>query len=188
MSLRLGCRPILTLTLGLLLSAGAQAQPSSGPGATAPPETTQYDFKIGRWQLEATSMRADRSLVRGSGTSEVSYIHGGRSVQDDIQVTFEDGTGFIGTTFRTYDPAAGAWVIVWLSANGPASLRPGRGHQDGDQMVEVWNGEDEHGEHVDRLKLFDIEKDSHTVRMDRTYANGDYLIEGIWSYRATRIE
>lgn len=77
-----------------------------------PPESSQYDFLIGEWDIKVVSYDKDGNAsepMKGIWWSK--YLHGGRVLFDDV-VLF-DGEGKLHPGFpslRTYSPKLGAWV------------------------------------------------------------------------------
>lgn len=172
-------------TIGLFAAAVLISASAMADDSPTPSPTDQYDFMLGDWDLDAATMLPDRSLMPGTGVMNVYTIHDGQTLQADIRAEFENGSGFIGSTMRTYDIANENWALSWV----PAGMQTNAGGvavwQDG-LMVETWPiREDPRGEYRDILRLFDISEDRFSVSMDRQYVNGP-LIEGIWQYVATR--
>ncbi len=145
----------------------------------------QYDFILGDWDLEVGSLQADQSLLAGTGVMKVYAIHDGQTLQADMRVQFDNGTGFIGSTMRTYDAANENWAVSWVPAGAQAGAGGVAVWQD-DRMVETWpQAEDQFGQYEIILTLSDITEDRFVVSMDHQYVNGP-TIEGVWRYIATR--
>ncbi|WP_394692308.1 hypothetical protein [Hyphobacterium sp.] len=151
-----------------------------------PPEpTAQYDFLLGDWDLEAATMLPDQTLLPGSGVMNVYVVHEGHTLQADMRVEFENGTGFIGSTMRTYDPVNENWAVSWIPAGSQASAGATAVWQE-DRMVETWpTGQDQFGPFETTLTFSDITEDRFVVSQDYRYVNGP-VIEGVWQYVATR--
>ncbi|MBI1233649.1 MAG: DUF1579 domain-containing protein [Alphaproteobacteria bacterium] len=177
-------RTKLSLAISLA-SALTISDAAMGDDANAAAEDARYDFMLGVWELEAATMQPDQSLMPGTGVMTVYPVHEGQSLQADMQVEFEDGTGFIGTTMRTYDYANGNWAVSWIPAGAQAAAGAVANWQD-DRMVEIWPaGEDRMGAFENTLTVSEITEDRFVVSADRHYVNGP-TIEGVWRYVATR--
>lgn len=174
---------------GLTAVAAATAFGGSGyaDSAPVPSASAQYDFLLGEWDLEAATMQPDQSMMPGTGTMIVYPIHDGRTLQADMRVEFVDGTGFVGTTMRTYDAANENWAVSWIPAGAQAGAGAVAVWQD-DRMVETWPpGQDQHGAFENTLTLDEISENRFVVSADRHYVNGP-TIEGVWHYIAMRRE
>jgi len=149
------------------------------------PATEQYDFILGNWDLEVATLLPDQSLLPGTGVMNVYAIHDGHTLQADMRVQFDNGTGFVGSTMRTYDAANENWAVSWVPAGAQTSAGAVATWQD-DRMVETWpQAEDQHGQYEVTLTLYDITEDRFVVSMNHEYVGGP-TIESIWRYVATR--
>jgi|GEM_PF-1794966 len=158
---------------------------NAGEESEAKAAAAQYDFLLGDWNLEAATMLPDQTLLQGAGVMTVYPVHDGKTLQADMRVKFDNDTGFIGSTMRTYDYGNENWAVSWVPAGAQAGAGAVAVWQD-DRMVETWPpAEDPRGKYQDTLTLFDITEDRFFVSMDRQYVDGP-LVEGIWRYVATR--
>lgn len=173
---------IVTATCAVTFTAHTFAQ-----DADATPATSNYDFMVGEWDLEAGTMQPNQTIMPGEGTVNVYWVHDGQTLQADMQVEFENGSGFYGSTLRTYDHANENWALVWAPAGGQANAgATAVWDEEGERMVETWPAsQDQMGPFQDQLIVFDITEDRFVVSMDRQYVNGP-KIEGVWRYVATR--
>lgn len=82
-----------------------------------PPESSQYDFLIGEWDIEVTSYDNEgKASEPMKGVWWSKYLHGGRVFFDDV-ILF-DGNGKLYPGFpslRTYSPKLGGWVSMHMS-------------------------------------------------------------------------
>ena len=175
----------ITAGLALLLLSLPWSAVVAQTAATPESLATQYDFKMGEWTLTARTMKADQTLMEGTGELNVYLVHDGKTQQADMRVEFEDGTGFHGSTMRTLIESEGAWAVTWVQAGG-RTAPSGTGRMEGDRVVETFPGEDQFGSYVDSLVLMEITDSSFSVQMDRQYDDGGPLVQGIWQYEATR--
>jgi len=166
------------ITSALMIAASASAD-------DATPATSQYDFLLGDWDLEAATMQPDQSLLPGTGIMNVYTIHDGQTLQADMRVQFDDGSGFIGSTMRTYDVANQNWAVSWVPAGAQTSAGAVAVWEQ-DRMVETWPaGQDQFGPYTINLTFSDITENRFVVSQDHHYTNGP-TIEGVWQYVATR--
>ena len=85
-----------------------------------------FDFFMGRWEVH------NRRLVeRLAGSDEwyefgskvaVRQLPGGLGNEDVFCADY--GGGFVGMSFRFYDPETGAWSIYWADSRRPGLLDP----------------------------------------------------------------
>ena len=107
------------------------------------PTARDFDFWIGRWHVRN---RVLRERLAGSdeweefdATVEARLILDGMGNEDEFQ-TEHDG-GFVGMSFRFFDPARKRWSIYWADSRRPGVLdAPVFGTFDGD--VGVFEGPD----------------------------------------------
>ena len=104
-----------------------------------------FDFLLGRWHVwnrrlvgrlagldewdEFDAKAAARALPGGLGNEDVFCT--------------EYGGGFVGMSFRFFDPETGLWSIYWADSRRPGLLDPPvLGHFEGD--VGIFEGDDSH--------------------------------------------
>lgn len=80
-----------------------------GPAPDRADAMDLYAFLVGDWEMDATVHLDDGSTHRGRGEVHAAWVLAGRAIQD---VWILPGR-FHGTTLRIYDPALGAWHILW---------------------------------------------------------------------------
>ena len=102
-----------------------------------------FDFLAGRWTVRNRRLR--RRLAGSDDWEEfeatvVSRPLPGALGNEDEFSTEHDG-GFVGMSFRFFDPESGRWSIYWADSRRPGSLDPPvTGRFDGDEGV--FQGED----------------------------------------------
>jgi hypothetical protein len=111
----------------------------SRPGGTA----RDFDFWIGCWNVRNRRLR--QRLAGSDEWEEFASTVTARRILDgmgneDRFCTEHDG-GFVGMSFRFFDPETGLWSIYWADSRRPGVLDPPLfGGFDGD--VGVFHGED----------------------------------------------
>jgi hypothetical protein len=102
-----------------------------------------FDFWPGRWRVRNRYLRArlqgSSDWVEFESTSVARLLLDGLGNEDEFR-TDHDG-GFVGMSFRFFDPETGLWSIYWADSRRPGSLDPPvRGSFSGD--VGIFEGED----------------------------------------------
>jgi hypothetical protein len=117
------------MTPELVHSSFAQVLHANGPDTAHASELALYAWLVGRWDMDVTTILEDETTHRGRGEIHAGWILQGRAIQDvwmipalrDRKPGIEPlpGAGnWYGTTLRFFDPALGAWRILW---NDPAT-------------------------------------------------------------------
>ena len=105
-------------------SSFADVLHADGPDKAHATELALYSWLVGRWDMDVTTSLEDGTTHRGQGEIHAGWVLQGRVIQDvwmiprlrDRQPGIEPlpGAGnWYGTTLRVYDPALGAWRILW---------------------------------------------------------------------------
>ena len=108
-------------------------------------ETTarDFDFLIGSWHVANRQLK--RRLAGSDDWEEFASTAVARPILDgfgnqDVFTTDHDG-GFVGMSFRFFDPERQRWSIYWADSRRPGELDPPLfGHFDGE--AGVFHGED----------------------------------------------
>jgi hypothetical protein len=108
----------------------AQVLHANGPDSERKDKLALYAWLVGDWEFDVVTILEDGSRQDGKGEIHAGWVLQGRAIQDVWMIPrFEDrqqpgieqlpGAGnWYGTTLRIYDPALGAWRILW---NDPAT-------------------------------------------------------------------
>ena len=111
--------------------------------ATAGTSAGDFDFWLGHWQIHNRRLR--ERLIGSDEWDEFEATGFARRLLDgvgneDVFRTDHDG-GFVGMSFRFFDPRSRRWSIYWADSRRPGALDPPvSGAFDGD--VGVFEGED----------------------------------------------
>src|SRR5215469_7503754 len=99
---------------------------SMGQQALAGSTAQDFDFWMGSWQV---CNRRRRRWLAGceewdefEATSVARPILGGLGNEDEFRTDW--GGGFIGMSFRFFDPATGRWAIYWASTRKLGVIEP----------------------------------------------------------------
>jgi hypothetical protein len=110
---------------------------AAGPAADLEPDL--YRRLIGVWDV-TNHYRTDDGWVDGTVVWTFGRVLDGRAVQDVMWFTAPGPDGFpvreTGSTMRLFDPAAGAWHVVWFSPAGRVTALVGRAGERGDIVQE----------------------------------------------------
>jgi hypothetical protein len=126
-----------------MTDAMTTALTATGPRDDRAEAMSLYGRLVGTWEV------GNRYVVEPSGTWQTGtvvwrfgWILAGQAVQD-VMWFIRDGDSAreTGSTVRLYDPAAGAWHIVWFSPAGTISVLTGRPGENGD-IVQEGTGSD----------------------------------------------
>jgi hypothetical protein len=85
-----------------------------------------FDFFMGSWIVENRYLR--RRLAGSSewdvfpATSVARPLPGGLGNEDEFHTGYAGG--FVGMSFRLFDPATGRWAIYWADSRRPGTLDP----------------------------------------------------------------
>ena len=117
----------LAIVLGVLLApclghtlwaapADTLRTPTPSPAASpcAAPESHQFDFWIGSWEVRTPQGRV-------AGTNRIEPILGGCALQEH----WKGARGMSGTSINMYDPATGKWHQTWMDDHGTLLLLDG---------------------------------------------------------------
>ncbi len=112
----------LSIAVLVLASAGALAD-ASGVAGGAPAELMHFEKLIGNWVTTEESLTPDGSdWVPSNGADwSFSWAFDGWGVRDDYrsppisEPVADESKRQRGTNLRIFDPAAGHWVMTWLT-------------------------------------------------------------------------
>lgn len=128
----------------------------------APPESLQFDFLIGDWDVAAARYKEDGSvLFEYKASWSARYLHEGRMVMDDFKAYLPTGQEMSSyVTLRTYSEATHCWEMTGLSALQPAITAHWRGEwKDGEMLIDVI-GKNPEGDTIrNNIRFFNISKD-----------------------------
>ena len=100
----------------LLVAAAAFGPPlgAADPGCAATPESSQFDFWVGQWEVRPTAGRPDDG-TRASSREE--KIVGGCVLLEN----YEEPGGYSGKSLNFFDPVRKKWRQVWVDTAGNTS-------------------------------------------------------------------
>jgi hypothetical protein len=124
------------------------------------PETRQFDFLIGEWQVAGTRYKPDGSLLMNYRAIWVAqHLNEGRMVMDDFKALAPTGevvSSFV--TLRTYSEATARWEMQGLAALQPAMPAEWHGQWTGREMHLQALGKTAQGVSIrTKIRFFDIQ-------------------------------
>jgi hypothetical protein len=130
-----------------------------GPAA----ESSQFDFLIGDWAVEATRYKEDETPVfKYSALWSARALNDGRMVMDDFKALAPNGDPISSyVTLRTYSEVTSRWEMVGLQALQPSVPAEWHGvSSDGEMLLDAM-ATLPGGQRVrTKIRFFDIEPDS----------------------------
>ncbi len=142
-------------------------------GTPQKPPQQQYDFLIGDWDCQFQKYNAVELEYELGCFWQGKYTFDGNMVQDDFRMYSQDGKQvvFAGTTLRTYVEQKQRWDLAFLSSrNGHWPNFYGSWQQN--SMHIVTKGKDAQGEFDAKIRFHNIQKDSFTWEMKKSYDQG----------------
>ena len=131
----------------------------------APPESLQFDFLIGDWDVAATKYKEDGSLLfQYKASWSAQYLNEGRMVMDEFKAYFPTGQEISSyVTLRTYSETIGRWEMTGLSAlQSNANARWFGEWKDGEMLLDAVGVNPEGATINNKIRFFNIEKNSFT--------------------------
>jgi hypothetical protein len=165
---------------------GSSVPPASIPPDVArylkggTPETKQFNFLIGEWDIAATRYKEDGSvLFQYAAEWNARYLNEGRTIMDDFKARGPSGqtiSSFI--TLRTYSEVTQRWEMVGLAALQPATPVEWHGRWRGAEMLLDAAGKNPEGSVVrTKIRFFRIETDSFAWESTTSYDDGKSWIK-----------
>lgn len=129
----------------------------------ASPESQQFEFLIGDWDVAAIRYKEDGSpLFQYKAGWNAKYLNEGRMVLDDFKAYGPTGQAISSyVTLRTYSETTHRWEMAGLSALSPASSAEWYGEWKDSEMLLDAKGKDPMGNMVrTKIRFFNIAKNS----------------------------
>jgi len=166
----------------LILSCQAFSQETKGMDAKG---MDAMAFMIGEWDFAYQYRKQDGTFGDGAAISKVTYILDGQSIQDTYGEVHNGKYIPFGNTIRSYDNRTRKYRMLWYNASlSDYTLFEGK-KVDGEFHFEG-RGRDQRGEFLEQITFYDIQADSYSWKMNRSYDDGKTWLENFFAYKATR--
>jgi hypothetical protein len=114
-------RPYSLLAAAMLLTAfggvSYAVNPGTAPGPVVRDGSHDFDFEMGKWKMHnrrlAKKFANSHDWVEFDSYSEAHQMSGVIG-DEDVYRTDYFKKGFVGLTYRLYDPRTGLWSIYWV--------------------------------------------------------------------------
>jgi hypothetical protein len=129
----------------------------------APPESLQFDFLIGDWDVAGTRYNPDGSvLMQYKANWHANYLNDKRMIIDDFKALAPTGQAVSSyVTLRTYSEVTHRWEMAGLSALQPAMNAIWSGiWKDGEMQIDAIGKTPGGGTMHNRIRFYQIEKNS----------------------------
>jgi len=93
--------------LGLIISMTASLIAQQSPSRPLPPESRQFDFWIGEWEVTAPDGKP-------AGSSRIELIAGGAGLLEN----WSDADGSSGKSLNAYNAGTKQWQQYWIGSDG----------------------------------------------------------------------
>lgn len=169
-----------------LLATGAATQTDSGqPGGFSskpPPETQQFSFVIGTWDLDVRYRTGPDQFHDYKAKWVGSWMVDGFVVHQDWQGPYTRGS-----EFRVYDREKGKWTGQNVY-RGRSWARTEARFENGKMIVLNLDGKDKNGSFINRETYADISQKGFRVTSEKSYDGGETWDKGDYSIVAKRSE
>jgi hypothetical protein len=155
------------------------------------PESRQFEFLIGEWDVAASRYKPDGSvLLHYQGTWSARYLNEGRMVLDDFKALAPSGEEVSSyVTLRTYSEVTHRWEMSGLAALQPAVAVEWHGEwKDGEMRIDAFGTDPKGGPVRNRIRFFLIERDRFSWDSNISLDDGKtwVLVSSLTATRAAR--
>jgi hypothetical protein len=163
-----------------------QPNPDTPIGArnpNAPPETAQYDFVIGDWDVVINFRNPDGTEVTYNAKWHNSWIVDGYVVMQEWRGPYASGS-----EVRRYSSELGYWEGFNVYNNWGSPKAATARFADDEMVVMIEPVTDERGAFINRETYSNITEDRWEMHSDRSYDDGATWERGAYDLVATRAE
>ena len=144
------------------------------------PESMQFDFLIGIWEFEGSSLLPDGNKLNYSGIWKAHYINEKRMIVDDFKMLSPDGAELSSyVTLRTYSPISKRWELSGLAAMLPAvETHEWYEGMEGNEMKLHATGKTQDGRMIkNRITFYEIQEHAFKWRSEISFDLGEHWME-----------
>lgn len=148
----------------------------------------KLDFFVGEWELTTKASRPDGTVAMGKARTKAYYILDKAAIQDDFYALDpNDNVVFRGTSIRSFNNQTGKYQIVWIMP-GVTGITDISGVMTNGKLVTTGKGYDGNGEFLERFEYYNIQPDSYSFKMDRSYDGGQSWMLNFSTFDAKRVK
>jgi hypothetical protein len=169
------------------------ALPSALFAQVPAPESQQFDFLLGQWELDVQpKVSGIAAAIHGSpklvGTWKAWRALDGLAVEDEMRVVDASGNPIsLSHALRTYSKSEGRWKVQGLDAYR-SRFSESSGQLQGGEMRMSGRGFDAEGHPVvTRIRYYDIGANGFRMQQDRSSDDGRNWDEGVVTVVARRV-
>ncbi len=157
----------LTFLLLMLLCSISYSSPSADSISADNDPSHQFDFWIGRWNIQEKIIKKDGGWIELKASTVVSPILDGKVLEEHwkgmVQYFWkgmEKPEPLEGLSLRYYDTTSGKWNIYWMDTKNLQLGRPFTGNFSNGKGEFYLEPETEKGQHISRITFSDITENS----------------------------
>jgi hypothetical protein len=143
------------------------------------PETSQFDFWVGKWNVEWTNQDG----TTGEGTNQINSILKGCVVEENFDAT--DALNFAGKSFSVYNPNKNIWQQTWVDDQGGYMVF--NGGMSEDKMILSRKITRQEKELIQRMVFYNISENELDWNWESSDDNGETWKLN-WKIHYTRIQ
>jgi hypothetical protein len=155
----------------------------------ASPESRQFDFLIGEWDVDATRFKEDGTvLMQYKARWSAQYLNEGRMVMDDFKAVLPTGQAISSyVTLRTYSELTQRWEMAGLAALQPAVSADWYGEwMNGEMQIDAVAKGPDGKPFRNKIRFFNIEVTGFTWQSTISHDDGITWVKAV-EMRAIRV-
>lgn len=184
---------VLVMLLALVSPVRAQHGDAAPAVRTAPPETRQFGFLVGQFELDVRPKAVGlgqkiHGVPKTIGTWTGRRAMDGFGIEDELRITDASGNPrLLSHAVRYYDAATKHWTTSSIDVyRGVFTTASGEWRENA--MITTSRGQDAEGKpYLSRGRYYDITPTSFRFRQDRSTDEGRTWEEGLLSIEAKRV-
>lgn len=163
-----------------------------GQSHTAPPETAQFDFLLGQWEVQVKpKVSSLAAMIHGapqlSGTQKATRCLDGLGIDEELRIVDASGNPISLTrSLRVFDSAQKRWTIIGIDAYRARASNATAQWQDNEMHTEGKGVEADGTPYLSRTRYFEITPDSYRMQQDRSRDDGKTWDEAVLTIDAKR--
>ncbi len=169
---------ISLIILSVTTKTYSQSKEKPNPGA--PPETNQYQFVIGKWELDISYKDKNGNWNEYKGEWICTWMVNGYLLHQDWKGPF-----IRGSEFKAFDSQKQKWVGKYFYEGRPWATSEGEWKEG--QIITLKNNSNTSAKNsINRETYYDIKGDSFKVKSEISLDDGKTWQEGFYKIKAQR--